>query len=82
MVSFRAEVKKCIKLCIEDNGRGFSTMKGKKGIGMKNIASRTKKLSGTISIDSKIGEGTKILVTIPFNQEAAENSRTKKILEV
>lgn len=58
-----------VKITITDNGVGFDQKKGKKGIGLKNINSRLEKLNGTYDIQSKIGHGTKVIVTIPYTLE-------------
>lgn len=54
-----------LQLTITDDGVGFDVNKGRKGIGLKNIISRTKKVKGTVDIDSQKGVGTTITVTIP-----------------
>jgi len=55
-----------IKVSISDNGKGFIVKKGRKGIGMRNIASRMKKVNGTWDITSKIGSGTTVTLVIPI----------------
>ncbi len=64
-VRFESE-KDCVKITITDNGVGFDQKKGKRGIGLKNINSRLEKLNGTYDIQSTIGHGTKVIVTIPY----------------
>lgn len=54
-----------LQITIIDDGKGFDASKAKRGIGMKNIVSRLKKINGTWDIDSKIGQGTKIYLEIP-----------------
>ncbi len=49
---------------IIDDGIGFNINKAKKGIGLQNIRSRTQECNGTVEINSKMGEGTIIKVTI------------------
>ncbi|CAM1350601.1 sensor histidine kinase [Tenacibaculum halocynthiae] len=51
---------------IEDNGVGFDSEKENKGIGLKNINSRIKKLKGVIKVNSKLGEGTTIEIELPI----------------
>tara|TARA_R110002012_G_scaffold322096_1_gene555355 strand:+ start:41745 stop:43829 length:2085 start_codon:yes stop_codon:yes gene_type:complete len=51
---------------IEDDGKGFDTKKLKKGIGVKNIASRLKKLNGEWIIESSLGKGTSTIIKIPL----------------
>ncbi len=58
------------KTTISDNGRGFVVKKGRKGIGMRNISSRVKKLNGTWEIDSQIGIGTTVTLLLPFHKNA------------
>lgn len=58
-----------VRIVVLDNGVGFDQKKGKRGIGLKNINSRLEKLNGTYDIHSKIGQGTKVIVTIPCVME-------------
>jgi len=51
---------------IKDDGAGFEIKKAKKGIGIKNMKSRVQKLKGTLVIESKITQGTSILIEIPL----------------
>ncbi|KAB5491885.1 tetratricopeptide repeat-containing sensor histidine kinase [Flagellimonas hadalis] len=54
-----------LKLTIKDDGIGFDTTKGKRGIGIRNIISRVKKINGVFDIESTKGKGTTISVSIP-----------------
>ncbi|WP_160113274.1 tetratricopeptide repeat-containing sensor histidine kinase [Aequorivita antarctica] len=56
-----------IHLYIEDNGKGFNLNKIKKGIGLKNIQSRTKRLNGALKIKSVLNKGTIIQIAIPIH---------------
>ena len=60
-----------LKVTIADDGIGFDVNKGKKGIGLKNIASRVEKINGTLTVDSTKDKGTTIVVTIPCKYEEA-----------
>jgi two-component system, NarL family, sensor kinase len=55
-----------LKLVIKDNGIGFDTKIKKKGIGLKNIQSRTQKIRGRFTINSKINKGTILTFLIPL----------------
>ena len=55
-----------IKTTIKDDGKGFNLKKGRKGIGMRNINSRAKKLKGNWNIDSDVGKGTTVSLEIPI----------------
>lgn len=63
-VSFQLK-EELITLKIQDNGDGFDVNKKKKGIGLQNMLSRVTNLNGTMQINSKIGNGTSILINIP-----------------
>ena len=56
-----------LRLSVQDDGIGFDMSKGKRGIGLRNIISRVKKVNGILDIDSKKGKGTTIKVNIPLN---------------
>ncbi len=55
-----------IQILIKDDGIGFDINKRKKGIGMRNIGSRIKKVDGTWQIESSPGEGTTVKLSIPI----------------
>lgn len=63
---------------ITDNGKGFVVKKGKKGIGMRNIASRTTKVNGTWNIESEIGNGTTVSLTIPIIKKDTRKEAKKE----
>ncbi len=51
-----------VLITIEDNGKGFAVenIKSKSGFGLNGLKERAQLLNGEFSIDSKIGEGTKL----------------------
>ena len=53
-------------ITITDDGVGFDSKKGKKGIGIKNIKARVDKLSGSADFFSKINQGTTLTIKIPY----------------
>ena len=55
-------------ITVEDDGTGFDfeAAKSKSGFGLVGLKERTQLLNGEFSVDSKIGQGTKIKVKIPF----------------
>ncbi|MFE3872163.1 sensor histidine kinase [Flavobacterium sp. ZS1P70] len=55
-----------LKLSISDNGGGFDIKNKKIGIGLSNMKERVDSLEGQFSIESKIGEGTKIVVMLDY----------------
>lgn len=66
LVKINFELKnEFVLLEITDDGDGFEINKVKKGIGLKNIASRVEDIGGDLNINSMRGNGTTILVLIP-----------------
>lgn len=55
-----------IILMMEDDGKGFDLNTHKEGYGLNNLAARTKLMQGVMIIDSKVGEGTSVLIEIPY----------------
>ncbi len=59
-----------VRLWIEDDGRGFPMATGQSGLpggglGLSSMAERVQMLGGTLRIESRPGQGTRIEVTIP-----------------
>ena len=67
VVSFETETDYCIT--VTDDGVGFDTsalQDARKHIGLRNIRERLKVMvNGTLEIESTVGVGTKVLITIP-----------------
>ena len=67
VVSYETEENYCV--LVEDDGGGFDTnvlLDERKHIGIRNIRGRLKAMvNGTLEIESTIGKGTKVLITIP-----------------
>ncbi len=74
IVDFRPEGNQ-LQLTISDDGVGFDIGKGKRGIGLRNVTSRVKKIKGTLAINSKKGEGTTILVRLPYSYIKVDNQK-------
>jgi len=55
---------KQIRLRIQDNGVGFDTAQDTAGNGLKNIKRRAQEMKAEFVIESKIGEGTQIELTL------------------
>lgn len=65
----------CHEIVVEDNGEGFDTKEIEqadgKHIGIRNVRERIEKMcGGTLTIDSKIGEGTTVTIRIPAKEAA------------
>jgi len=59
--------KNILQLIIKDNGVGFDVSKKQKGIGLKNIATRIKKLKGIFVLSSILDEGTLLTLSVPVD---------------
>ena len=57
-----------IQLTIADDGAGFIEASTNRGLGLTGIRERTRALGGSCSIVSEPGEGTRIVVTIPYSR--------------
>jgi two-component system CheB/CheR fusion protein len=57
-----------VVLSLEDDGIGFApqAVKGKGGLGLVSIGERARIVGGTLSIESKPGDGTRISVRVPL----------------
>jgi signal transduction histidine kinase len=59
-----------ISFTYEDNGIGFDKDKiynQRKGLGLRNIQSRALSLGGMLTIESRIGYGTKVVIELPLS---------------
>ncbi len=59
----RAESSTC--LCIEDDGRGFTSQTAQIGYGLRSMRDRARLLGGNLNIDSTPGKGTKVILMLP-----------------
>ena len=66
------------QIVVEDDGRGFdpallghSTRSGMGGFGLFNIRERLEHLGGEVGIESRPGEGTRVVLTAPLRQSTS-----------
>ncbi|MFD0990184.1 sensor histidine kinase [Mariniflexile jejuense] len=64
-ISFKLK-NNVIWLTLIDNGAGFDVSKAKSGIGLKNMNSRIKEISGEINITSEKDTGTTVTIQVPL----------------
>jgi signal transduction histidine kinase len=57
---------------VVDDGRGFDTERVKAGSGLTNMTDRIEALGGSISIDSRPGEGTTVTGSLPAGVTASD----------
>ena len=55
-----------LRLEVIDAGEGFDTASGPSGLGMISMEERTLMMHGRFTVESKLGEGTRITVDIPW----------------
>jgi signal transduction histidine kinase len=78
MLSLR-ELDGWLVLEVRDNGRGFdpTTVRGPGHQGLPNMRGRAHALGGELAIDSELGAGTRIIVSLPpRDQEAGQDRPT------
>ena len=67
VVSYETDASYCIS--VTDDGAGFDTstvLDDRKHVGLRNIRERLKVMvNGTLEIESTVGVGTKVIITIP-----------------
>lgn len=57
---------------VQDNGQGFDTEKASSGIGFLGMTERLELLDGTLEVESKIGDGTRLVARIPMKEIEAK----------
>jgi two-component system sensor histidine kinase UhpB len=65
------------QITIADDGRGFNeTNRGDqdKGLGLISISERARILGGSVSIESRPNQGTRVLATVPMNGRVMTNA--------
>jgi len=58
-----------VQLLMEDDGRGFNPDESDNGMGLKNVAERTRILGGRLQLDAAPGRGVRLKITIPISAE-------------
>ena len=51
---------------IDDDGSGFDPISAHRGMGMGNLAERAEAIHGTLDVESQVGRGTLIRLTVPL----------------
>ena len=74
-----------IELTVEDDGKGFDMTKVKRakdnslhGFGLSTMKERTKLLKGTFFIDSVLGKGTRMHISVPAKYVGGSKNETNK----
>ncbi len=63
--------QECVTLLISDNGKGFDMSQKPKGIGLRSIQERAQSVGGRALIESALGNGTRIEVTVAVQAAGA-----------
>lgn len=70
--------RRMISLAIKDNGQGFAPKEDKKGaesgMGLRLIREMVESLDGTFEINSSLGKGTELLVSLPATKPPERDS--------
>ena len=54
-----------VTLTIDDDGQGFSIDGGTNGLGLQSMQQRAESLGGKLTIESRLGQGTRLTCTVP-----------------
>ena len=73
------KISNIFQLIVEDNGIGFDLSVKKKGIGLKNINSRVRNMSGSVTIESQLNKGTKLTVEIPLKTKQVYEEKVESV---
>ena len=57
--------KNAVRLEVRDDGGGFDLAKSHDGLGLLGIRERVNRMSGTLTVESRFGAGTRISVVLP-----------------
>jgi signal transduction histidine kinase len=60
----------CIELCIADDGQGFDVEAAQGGRGLRHLKERARRLGGVLSIESSVGQGCTVRLTLPVTSKA------------
>ncbi len=61
-----SQINKQLRLIVQDFGNGFDTSLSGRGNGLDNMKNRAKDLGGELAVESNMGMGTRILLTVPL----------------
>jgi two-component system CheB/CheR fusion protein len=56
-----------IQLQVADSGEGFDLQSPRVGLGLISMEERARLMGGTLAVESKVGEGTRITVDVPVS---------------
>lgn len=72
---------RCVRLRVDDDGRGFDPAAPGRGIGLTSMAERAHLLGGGLVVDSEPGHGTRVRMELPLTDAPAPAvSRTTRAL--
>jgi len=71
-------VDQCLRISVRDNGCGFDTAEPTGGWGLESMAERAKEIGGRLKVESKIGEGTTVVLTVPLKLLKSETDHLYK----
>jgi NarL family two-component system sensor histidine kinase LiaS len=66
-VDIMLRVDEDIQLVVKDDGQGFDTQLEHDGMGLQSMRERAESLTGSFTVESMPGEGTRVSVTFPVN---------------
>lgn len=65
-----------LQLRISDNGRGFDPRQVPRGLGLLGMRERASALGGSLEVESALGRGTTVKVSLPLGPQARRSAQT------
>jgi signal transduction histidine kinase len=65
-----------LKFSVVDDGAGFDAAGVAKGAGLQNMVDRLEALDGSLEVETRLGEGTRVIGALPVEPAAAGAMRT------
>jgi two-component system sensor histidine kinase DegS len=61
-----------VRVNVDDNGRGFDpeVAQASKSLGLRLIRERAEMLGGSLSVDTAVGKGARIVFSVPAHTQA------------
>jgi signal transduction histidine kinase len=59
-----------LRFQVIDSGEGFDVQARRTGLGLISMGERARLMQGAFTVESKVGEGTKITVDVPLQQQS------------
>ncbi len=62
----------CLRISVRDDGCGFDPAAPSDGWGLESMGERAHEIGGTLNVESQLGEGTTVVLTVPLTSLKSE----------